>query len=72
MCSLPESDNMGDKKMIPELIDKRLQERLLDRGDLTAATLEVYLNELPDLADQVDNLDDDEEPSVDKADGDEA
>ena len=43
---------MGDKKIIPELIDKRLQERLVDRGDLTAETLSQYLEQLPDLADE--------------------
>ena len=47
---------MGDKKIIPELIDKRLQERLVDRGDLTAETLSQYLEQLPDLAGEVETI----------------
>ncbi|MEE2836597.1 MAG: hypothetical protein VYB65_11340 [Myxococcota bacterium] len=48
---------MGDKKSIPDLIDKRLQERLLDRGDLTADAFSSYLEQLPDLADEVETID---------------
>jgi hypothetical protein len=48
---------MGDKKSIPDLIDKRLQERLLDRGDLTADAFSSYLEQLPDLANEVETID---------------
>jgi len=47
---------MGDKKIIPDLIDKRLQDRLVDRGDITADTLSQYLERLPDLAGEVETI----------------
>ena len=45
---------MGDKKNIPEFIDKRLQSRLVDRGEISQKALSDYLTKLPDLADDVD------------------
>ena len=45
---------MGDKKNIPTFIDKRLQERLVDRGDVTTEGLEAYLAALPDLTEEVE------------------
>ena len=45
---------MSDKKSIPTFVDKRLQERLVGRGDLTAEALAGYLKALPDLTDEVD------------------
>lgn len=45
---------MGDKKIIPDFIDKRLQERLMDRGELTESIMGKYLEGLPDLADEVE------------------
>ena len=59
---------MGDKKIIPELIDKRLQERLVDRGEISAEMLSKYLEQLPDLADEVESISlggDDEPPAED-------
>ncbi len=45
---------MGDKKSIPEFIDKRLQTRLLDRGEISKKAMSDYLTKLPDLAEEVD------------------
>jgi hypothetical protein len=45
---------MSDKKSIPTFIDKRLQERLVSRGEVTAKALAEYLKALPDLAAEVD------------------
>lgn len=47
---------MGDKKSIPELIDKRLQERLVDRGEISADALKQYLEQLPDLTDEAEAI----------------
>lgn len=60
---------MGDKKIIPELIDKRLQERLVDRGDLTVETLSEYLEQLPDLAGEVETINLGGEPEAPTQDG---
>ena len=60
---------MGDKKIIPELIDKRLQERLVDRGDRTAETLSEYLGQLPDLAGEVETINLGGEPEAPAEDG---
>ena len=48
---------MGDKKSIPAFIEKRLQERLVDRGEVTAEGLQQYLDALPDLASKTDYVD---------------
>ena len=45
---------MGDKKNIPEFIDKRLKLRLMDRGEISADSMTAYLKNLPDLAESVD------------------
>jgi len=47
---------MGDKKSIPELIDKRLQDRLVDRGEISADTLKQYFEQLPDLTDEAEAI----------------
>ena len=60
---------MGDKKIIPELIDKCLQERLVDRGDLTVETLSEYLEQLPDLAGEVETINLGGEPEAPTQDG---
>jgi hypothetical protein len=45
---------MGDKKSIPEFIDKRLKRRLLARGEISATAMTNYLKDLPDLSGNVD------------------
>ncbi len=45
---------MGDKKIIPAFVDKRLKERLLDRGEITKGAMADYLTNLPDLEGEVD------------------
>ena len=47
---------MGDKKSIPDLIDKRLQDRLVDRGEISAAVLKQYMEQLPDLTDEAEAI----------------
>jgi hypothetical protein len=45
---------MGESKNIPDFIDKRLEERLMDRGELTESSMGKYLKGLPDLADEAE------------------